>query len=64
MFEFLCINLNLYRWWKSGIALNKSEVPSAVGDRLTAVRSLEKPLGENVNNIPVSEGLGFKNQAW
>lgn len=39
-------------------------MPSAVGDRLTAVKSLEKPLGENVNSTPVSEGLGFKNQAW
>lgn len=63
MLKFLCVNLK-GSWWENGVVFIKPEVPSAVGDRLTAVSSLEKSLGEFVNSIPVSEVLEFKIQAW
>lgn len=56
--------LSLQRWWENGVVFIKSEVSSAVGDRPTAMSSLKKPLGENVNSTPVSEVPEFKFQAW
>lgn len=48
---------------KNGAAFINSQLPSTVGDRLTIVRRLEKPVGEHAHNIQVSEGPGFKQQS-
>lgn len=48
---------------KNGAAFINSELPSTVSDRLTIVRKLEKPEGEDAHNIQVSEGSGFKQQS-